>query len=120
MNLKPKFLGAPSATFWLCSVQSPSRQVTHWHLCPRLARRRLPPQAQAAKIPPDQLESLVAPIALYRTPCWRNLAASTYPLELIQLQRWLTKIRLKDKALADAVAKQPGIRLKPWPGCPMS
>ena len=36
------------------------------------------------------------------------LAASTYPLEIIQLQRWLEKNKnLKDKALADAVAKQP-------------
>jgi len=37
------------------------------------------------------------------------LAASTYPLELIQLQQWLTKNPgLKDQALVDAVAKQPG------------
>jgi hypothetical protein len=38
----------------------------------------------------------------------QTLAASTYPLELIQLQQWLTKNPgLKDKALADAIAKQP-------------
>jgi hypothetical protein len=38
----------------------------------------------------------------------QTLAASTYPLELIQLQQWLAKNPgLKDKALADAVAKQP-------------
>jgi hypothetical protein len=36
------------------------------------------------------------------------LAASTYPLELIQLEQWLTRNPgLKDKALADAVSKQP-------------
>jgi hypothetical protein len=36
------------------------------------------------------------------------LAACTYPLEIIQLQQWLEKnTGLKDKALADAVAKQP-------------
>jgi Protein of unknown function (DUF3300) len=64
---------------------------------------------QAAKIPPDQLDSLVAPIALYPDPMLAQvLAASTYPLEIIQLQQWLTKNKdLKDKALADAVAKQP-------------
>ena len=34
--------------------------------------------------------------------------ASTYPLEIVQLQQWLAKNPgLKDKALADAVAKQP-------------
>jgi len=66
------------------------------------------PGDQASKIPPDQLDSLVAPIALYPDPLLAQvLAASTYPLELIQLQQWLEKNKdLKDKALADAVAKQ--------------
>ena len=37
----------------------------------------------------------------------QTLAASTYPLEIIQLQQWLEKNKnLKDKALADAVVKQ--------------
>ena len=64
---------------------------------------------QASKIPPDQLDSLVAPIALYPDPLLaQTLAASTYPLEIIQLQQWLLKNPgLKDKALADAAAKQP-------------
>src|SRR5881398_3205769 len=63
---------------------------------------------QAPKIPNDQLDSLVAPIALYPDPLLaQTLAASTYPLEIIQLQQWLLKNPgLKDKALADAVAKQ--------------
>jgi hypothetical protein len=67
-----------------------------------------PPVNQAAKLPPDQLDSLVAPIALYPDPLLAQvLAASTYPLEIIQLQQWLQKnTNLKDKALADAVAKQ--------------
>ncbi len=66
-------------------------------------------QEQPAKIPSDQLDALVAPIALYPDPMLaQTLAASTYPLEIIQLQQWLTKNPgLKDKALADAVAKQP-------------
>jgi Protein of unknown function (DUF3300) len=67
------------------------------------------PQSQAAKIPSEQLDSLVAPIALYPDPLLaQTLAASTYPLELIQLEQWLEKNKsLKDKALADAVEKQP-------------
>jgi len=66
-------------------------------------------EGQAPKIPNDQLDSLVAPIALYPDPLLAQaLAASTYPLELIQLKQWLDKHKdLKDKALADAVAKQP-------------
>jgi hypothetical protein len=65
-------------------------------------------QTQSAKIPPDQLDSLVAPIALYPDPLLAQiLAASTYPLEIIQLQQWLANHKdLKDKALADAVAKE--------------
>jgi hypothetical protein len=63
----------------------------------------------AVKLPPEQLDSLVAPIALYPDPLLaQTLAASTYPLEMIQLQQWMAKNpNLKDKALADAVAKQP-------------
>lgn len=64
---------------------------------------------QDPKIPPDQLDSLVAPIALYPDPILAQvLVASTYPLELVQLQQWLEKNpKLKDKALTDAVMKQP-------------
>src|SRR6201982_3025751 len=67
-------------------------------------------QTQSAKIPPDQLDSLVAPIALYPDPLLAQImAASTYPLEIIQLQQWLTNHKnLRDKALADAVAKASG------------
>jgi len=66
------------------------------------------PTEEAPKIPNDQLDSLVAPIALYPDPLLaQTLAASTYPLEVIQLQQWMTKNKnLKDTALADAVAKQ--------------
>ncbi len=66
-------------------------------------------QQQAVNLPPDQLDSLVAPIALYPDPLLAQvLAASTYPLELVQLQQWLAKNKnLKDKALVDAVQKQP-------------
>ena len=64
---------------------------------------------QPVKIPADQLDSLVAPIALYPDPLLSQvLVASTYPLELIQLQQWLEKNKdLKDKALVDAVSTQP-------------
>jgi len=67
------------------------------------------PSEQAAKIPNDQLDSLVAPIALYPDPLLAQvLAASTYPLEIMQLQQWLGKNKdLKDKALQEAVMKQP-------------
>ncbi len=60
------------------------------------------------KLSNDQLDSLVAPIALYPDPLLsQTLVASTYPLEIIQLQQWLEKNKgLKDQALTDAVKKQ--------------
>src|SRR4051812_21784038 len=66
-------------------------------------------ESDAPLVPNDQLDSLVAPIALYPDPLLaQTLAASTYPLEVIQLEQWMAKnSTLKDKALADAVAKQP-------------
>ena len=46
--------------------------------------------------------------ALSRRLLAQTLVASTYPLEIVQLQQWLAKNpKLKDKALADSVAKQP-------------
>jgi hypothetical protein len=77
---------------------------------PRQSTAQASPQAaQAAKIPSDQLDSLVAPIALYPDPVLAQIfAASTYPLEIVLLQQWLDKNKsLKDKELADAVAKEP-------------
>src|SRR5687768_8328107 len=69
-------------------------------------------QTQAAvTIPPEQLESLVAPIALYPDNLLsQTLVASTYPLEIIQLQQWLERnpdLAKDQKKLSDAVKKQP-------------
>src|SRR5438105_5269853 len=77
-----------------------------------LAQHTAPPapaQEAAPKIPNDQLDSLVAPIALYPDELLAQiLAASTYPLEVIELEQWLKRNpNLKDKALADGVVKQP-------------
>ncbi|MGH9882035.1 MAG: DUF3300 domain-containing protein, partial [Pyrinomonadaceae bacterium] len=64
---------------------------------------------EAPKLPSGELDSLVAPIALYSDPLLaQTLAASTYPLEVIQVQQWMQKNKnLQGQALADAVAKQP-------------
>ena len=73
------------------------------------ARQQDSPQDQTApKISNDQLDSLVAPIALYPDPLLSQvLVASTYPLEIIQLQQWLEKHKdLKGEALVAAVEKE--------------
>src|SRR5277367_4668631 len=80
---------------------------------PLVAQQPNPPSTPASAevptvLPADQLDSLVAPIALYPDPLLAQvLAASTYPLEIVQLYQWLGQNKgLKDKALEDAVMKQ--------------
>jgi hypothetical protein len=61
------------------------------------------------KVPNDQLDSLVAPIALYPDPLLSQvLVASTYPLEMVLLQQWLDKTGkfMNEKAVAEAVKKE--------------
>src|SRR5688572_28109316 len=46
--------------------------------------------AEAKPKSPDELDSLVAPIALYPDPLLAQvLAASTYPLNVVEANRWL-------------------------------
>jgi hypothetical protein len=73
-----------------------------------LAQDAASQEREAPKIPSDQLDSLVAPIALYPDPLLSQmLVASTYPLEIIQLQQWMGQHKdLKDQALTDAVQKE--------------
>ena len=63
---------------------------------------------QAQFISPEQLDSLVAPIALYPDPLLAQvLAASTYPLEIVTADRWVREnSNLKDQALLQAAGKQ--------------
>jgi len=52
----------------------------------------VPPQQQATQplMPPQQLDDLVAPIALYPDPLLGQvLAASTYPLEVVEAGQWM-------------------------------
>jgi len=65
-----------------------------------------PPPAQP--LPPDQLDDLVAPIALYPDNVLSQiLAASTYPLEIVEAQQWLKdNKRLKGQKLLDEARKQ--------------
>ena len=57
---------------------------------------------------PDQLDQLVAPIALYPdTLLSEVLQASTYPLEVVQADRWATANKnLKGDALKNAAGQQ--------------
>jgi len=70
-----------------------------------------PPTAASDQEPakPGELDALVAPIALYPdTLLAEVLMASTYPLEIVQADRWLTaNKKLKDDQLKSVVDKQP-------------
>src|SRR5712675_1633224 len=65
-----------------------------------------PPTVELLK--PEQLDALVAPIALYPDMLLANvLAASTYPLEVVQADRWLTaRKNLKGDQLKSELGKQ--------------
>src|SRR6185312_13420042 len=81
-------------------------------------RAQTPPQPStqptAASTPadqllkPEELEALVAPIALYPDALLSQiLIASTYPLEVVQADRWVTENKkLKGDELKAAVDKQ--------------
>src|SRR5438105_7685251 len=63
---------------------------------------------QPAQISPEHLQQLVAPIALYPDELVAQvLAASTYPTEVVEANRWLQQhSSLKGTQLADEVNKQ--------------
>jgi hypothetical protein len=67
-----------------------------------------PPAPEQTLLKPEQLDALVAPIALYPDELLANvLAASTYPLEAVQADRWVKANKnLKNDALKAAVDKQ--------------
>src|SRR5215470_20374882 len=57
-----------------------------------LLRAQDAPPPQAPLLPPDQLQSLLAPVALYPDELLSQiLVASTYPLELVQAEQWLER-----------------------------
>jgi hypothetical protein len=105
-TIQAKFNGWQSVVALLCALALLPGDLT--------AYARTAPQQDASsgqdapKIPNDQLDSLVAPIALYPDPLLSQvLVASTYPLEIIQLQQWMAQHKdLKGDALTAAVQKE--------------
>jgi Protein of unknown function (DUF3300) len=84
--------------------------VVLW-LVPLVAGAQAPQPATAptqALLKPAELDQLLAPIALHPDPLLSEiLIASTYPLEVVQADRWLKANKvLKGDALTAALAKQ--------------
>jgi hypothetical protein len=74
-----------------------------------IADTTTPTAAAAPAFRAEEIEQLVAPIALYPDPLLAQvLMASTYPLEVVTAARWQKEnSSLKDKALEDALQQQP-------------
>src|SRR5215207_6575807 len=84
--------------------------LSHAQTPPPPAPTTAAPAAPAAKtFSQEQLEQLAAPIALYPDPLLAQmLMASTYPLDIVMADRWVkANPKVKDKALEDAMQKQP-------------
>ena len=84
------------------------------HCASRLLRSRRPSQRTVTEHPtvqqsPQELQQLVAPIALYPDALVAQiLAASTYPAEIVEADRWMqSHSNLKGEELAKEVDKQP-------------
>jgi uncharacterized membrane protein YgcG len=73
------------------------------------AQGQAPAQASYTQQTPEQLQQLVAPIALYSDPLVAQiLAASTFPEQVVQADRWVqAHPDLKGDALGAAVDQQP-------------
>ena len=75
--------------------------------------QQAPPPAgavdEARILTPQQLDDLIAPIALYPDPLVAQiLAAATYPLEVVEADRWLqANPGVQGTALTDAAQNQP-------------
>ena len=67
-----------------------------------------PPAAHSATLTPEQLQQLLAPIALYPDALLAQiLAASAYPTQIVEAERFLQQNpNLKGKELGDAVNQQ--------------
>jgi hypothetical protein len=73
-----------------------------------MAQAPATPPAQSQTFAPQQLDNLVAPIALYPDPLLGQvLAATTYPVELVEAQQWLqANSNLHGIQLTDAARQQ--------------
>jgi len=78
-----------------------------WAQAPQPPAPQTAPQQQL--LTPDQLDDLVAPIALYPDQLLSQvMVASTYPLEVVEAQQWVQhNSNLRGAQLTDAARQQP-------------
>ena len=99
--LAPICLGSPAAA----QTQPPAPPPPAEEAAPTS-----PPEEAPAPLPPERLDQLTAPIALYPDPLLDQiLMAATYPLEVVEADRWLQQdgnLALKGDELAAALMQQ--------------
>jgi len=90
-------------------AQQPAAQPKPLAVSPDLVSGAASPAVADAPLGQEQIEQLVAPIALYPDALVAQvLMASTYPLEVVQAARWSkANPKVTGKALEDAMQKQP-------------
>jgi hypothetical protein len=89
----------------LLAVLAPLNAQAQWPAAPQPAPQTTGP---APLLSADQLDDLVAPIALYPDPLLSQvLVASTYPLEVVEAEQWLkANPQLQGQQLTDAAKQQ--------------
>jgi hypothetical protein len=101
MAMKRFWAGAFSAALLLVTIGCA------WAAAPE-AQAAPPPEIQPAEMTPEYLQQLVAPIALYPDELVAQaLAASTYPTEIVEANRWLQQhSNLKGAELGNAINQE--------------
>ena len=91
------------------SAQAPATPPPNGATQPMPSQGAAQQPGEAKTFSKEELEQLVAPIALYPDELFvQVLMASTYPLQIVQAERWVkAHPGLKDKALEDALEKEP-------------
>ena len=104
MKKTRSFIPVASAGLLLLALLAPNDAL----LWGQQASQAPPPPPPGQALTPDQLDGLVAPIALYPDPLLSQiLVASTYPLELVQAWQWLQRNpSLTGPALTQAAQQQ--------------
>ncbi len=114
-RIRSRFQGLPAATLvgMLCAWMAAPGQAISQEPPPQATRLTASEGTEvpevAEKLTNDQLDSLVAPVALYPDPLLAQcLVASTYPIDVVAAQQWLDKnSSLKGDALAKEAENQP-------------
>lgn len=109
-TLRERFQSAPGAVLvaFLCAWLAAPAETSLFAQEAQATQGAPAGSEQSSNLSNEELESLVAPVALYPDPLLAQvLVASTYPLDVVDAQQWLAKNSgLKGEELTAAAEKQ--------------